>query len=31
MLDFVLLEQFVINVKDRTTRIAENIFDLFFL
>ncbi len=31
MFDLILLEQRIINVKDRPTRIAEYIFDLFFL
>jgi hypothetical protein len=31
MLDLILLEQRVINVKDRPARIAEYVFDLFFL
>jgi len=31
MFDLILLEQGIINVKHRPTRIAEYIFDLFFL
>jgi hypothetical protein len=31
MLELVLLEQFVINIKDRAAGIAEHIFDFFLL
>ncbi len=31
VLDLILLEQFVVNEQNRAARVAENIFDLFFL
>ena len=31
VLDLILLEQFVVNEKDGTARITEDVFDLFFL
>ena len=31
VLDLVLLEQFIVDVQDRSARIAENVVDLFFL
>jgi len=31
VLDLILLEEFVIYMQNRTTRVAENVLDLFFL